>query len=552
MASATTRLHGGFLSSPLPSFINCRNKVDYGTIQVYPLLECKGQKSSQVLFDNRVTQILSTIQQLLQDIKLGHPVQSELDRYIIVYRLIQEKQPILNIDTIDHFVLQSQHVFDVDCLPDIGKDIRELFYPRKHKNLILYLIEYSLPYIKHNRLSLPSMNSINSNSVLDFSRIILGSLLGIFPHCKRKPTWPIRVQIYDFFHKMMTSKTIAHIYAFCDDNIPLLRISIIEYFVYFIQQNMPVESMLNETYVKDCSISMMHMYGNILFITDSFRQSCLQKDFCLQKINAAAVLAVERLNRLCKGKTGRNKKNHKENLRDFHNFFQKCTPQQITETINLPCIRHCSYTLQMQSNIKDLNQIMYAKMFQQNIVATSLPKNIVFEQFKAVENKLITKGSRVLQCMNLHVCFLCSCLKGPSNAIRFNEDERTVLCDVCKCSKYLIKINLVGRILKVFDTHYYFCHFCCKVHPWRHDGSEFICCSHQKPNTQVGKKRCIFCDKLQCETINVLDDRIGVMQPVHLCRWHMPYDHVIPYIHNLDSLWGHIKSKTSKKMKVRY
>ena len=500
----------------------------------------------------KIKSIEKQIQALHQKIKLGHDLQSELDRYIIVTLLIQQAHPVLTSTNIEHFILKPEHVFSVQYLPDIGKDIRELFYPRKTKNLILYLIEYSLPYIKHNRLSLPSMSNIDSTSVINFTSIMMGCLMGIFPHCKKRPTWPVRVTIYNFFHNMITSTSLQDIYHFCNNNVPLLRISIIEYFVFFIQNYMPVEFELNEVFAKDCSITMDTMYGNILFITDTFRQSCLQKSFDMESINASAILAVERMNRLCKGKTGRMRTHSKSCVTKMHNFFAACSHKEIQQIVNLPSIRHCAYTLRLQSEVSNLNLIHYAKKWQENIVVHSLPRNVVFRQYETVRKKLANAGFLGMQCMFLHVCFQCSSLKNSCHAIRFNQDSQNtpcIVCDQCKSDKYFVKINMIGRIVRVFDVHYYFCHFCCKVHQWRYDGCELSCCSVKPMITDRNRKRCILCDRLQCETLDVLDDRIGVIQKVHLCRWHMPYDHVIPYIHNLDALWTQIVAKTSKRVK---
>ena len=549
MATTRTCVYGGFLSSPLPSPVVLN--IDTETsIRLFPLAECKGRHKSDIAA--HVSSIHQTIQKLHQEIKLGHDKQAELDRYIIVSGLIELKHPVLTSETIQYFVLQPQHVFGLNDLPDIGKDIRELFYPHKHKNLILYLIEYSLPYIKHNRLSLPNMTSIDRTSILNFVRIILGCLLGIFPHCKRRPIWSVRVGVFRFFHDLITTSTDAKLYDFCDKNIPLLRISIIEYFVFFIQRNMPIEAQLQESFVKDCSVSMTTMYGNILFITDTFRQSCLQKQFDIDAITASAILAVERLNRLCKGKTARLKRNNKENQQIFCNYFSKCSEDKINTILNLPLIRHCAYTLRLQKDLQDLDAIMYAKMFQQCIKIYSLPQNIVLQQHEVVTRNFLKKGTLGLQCMYIHVCFLCSSQKNSNHTIRFNNENNGVTCDCCKQSNYILKINLVGRILRMFDTHYYFCSFCCKIHTWRYDGSEYYQCPlASKPDITDTKKRCLLCEKTQCDTVRVCDDRIGVMQDVHLCRWHMPYDHMLKFLNNLDDLFEAIVSKTSKKNRLK-
>lgn len=531
-------------------FINHKTHDVRITKSIYPLSESKGRNNTKML-ESLKKQVLATIHNIHQDLKQGLDVQQELDRYIVVYKLIVDKHPVLTSENLMSFVIRKEHVLNVSCLPDIGQDIREMFFPKQHKNLILYLIEYSLPYIKHNRLSLPNIENMSYESIISCSQIILGCLLGMFPHCKRRPTWVVRVEIFFFFHNMYTNSTMDVIYKFCNDNLALLRVSIIEYFVYFLQTNMPVENVQNEAFVKDCSIDIQALYDNILFITDAFRQSSLQKQFDMTVINESAIAAVEKLNRLCKGKTGRSQKKPKHAMKQFHDYFASCNEVQIQKIMNLPQFSHCFYIQHLQSDLRDLNSILYAKQLQQHVTVQTLPYNIVKEQYRAFQQKLSTQGILGLESMYIHGCLLCMCNSSKafcssSLTIRFNEKNH-VTCDQCRSSKYMFKINLIGRLARVFDAMYYFCRFCCKVHNWRYDGSEFFACPYASNREFSAPKKCLFCDKPQCESMNVLDDRIGVIQNVKMCRWHMPHEHMKPFVYNLDTLWKCVEAKTSKK-----
>lgn len=532
----------------------------------FPLLPAEGlQTDDSEELTVKKNAILQKVDKLHEQIKLGIDVQKKLDSYIWVYKMINENNPILTVNNIDFFITHPKHIFGLDSLYDIGRDIRSMFTGCRPKNFVVYLIEYSLPYIKHNRLSLPSYETIDRQAIRNFTRIIFACVLGMFPHCKRKPTWATRIQIFSFFHDLFASSSDYQIYTFCSENIPLLRISVIEYYIYFILQNLPIEKSFNECYFRENNVNISQIYENTVFIIDTFRQSCLQQELCWKKIDNCALIAVEKLNRLCKGKTTRVKKNTKITYKELYNVCKRISADRFFQILQIPVFNNCYYydrimnrTISPQHQFS-MEELLCMKKIQNAIRLFNLPKNIVDMQHNALSEKIATMGPIAQHSTILHFCLLCNsnhslqrsrALTGL-HTVRFNKFDM-VSCDFCKESTHMLKINMVGRMAKIFETFYYFCHFCCQVHTWRNDGTEFFSCNKRRvAQSPVKSKQCLLCHKLHHETIHVLDDKLGLMQEISLCKWHAPHEHSMSYIYNLDSLWKTIIEKTSKRQHHR-
>ena len=123
--------------------------------------------------------------------------------------------------------------------------------------------------------------------------------------------------------------------------------------------------MLNETYVKIVRSADAAVWKHI--IHHWFVSAIVFKRFLFGEINAAAVL-VERLNRRKRVKQAVIRKTTRKTCVIYTTF------PNTTNYGNYQSLRY-RFPLQMQSNIKDLNEL-YAKMFQQNIVVDRSPKTL--------------------------------------------------------------------------------------------------------------------------------------------------------------------------------
>ena len=112
---------------------------------------------------------------------------------------------------------------------------------------------------------------------------------------------------------------------------------------------------------------------------------------------------------------------------------------------------------------------------------------------------------------------------------------------------YIVKINLLSRIVRVRQRKFYLCPFCVQVHEWMSSGHELQACARMLAAHRP-LKGCVICSHTNSSNVtHILDSHIGVMQRVVLCNRHMPYEHQMRYVHDLDSLVARIQSKFRRR-----
>ena len=109
---------------------------------------------------------------------------------------------------------------------------------------MLHFLRYSMPYIKHNRLTFFAFKHAKVETLQNVLRLQLATCLGLHSENNKKPTWRIRVQLVTMFTKLLACGTPMDMNLFCCAHIPLLRVSLIEHDVHFVETNMPVEASL--------------------------------------------------------------------------------------------------------------------------------------------------------------------------------------------------------------------------------------------------------------------------------------------------------------------
>ena len=144
--------------------------------------------------------------------------------------------------TWQYFVLSTNNVFALHHLCDIGSNVRKLSLTRQLSDDIMSrIIQYSLPYVKHNRLNFPRYKDVDADTLRKLISILLAQLMGIYPHVTKHPVWQLRYRIYAYIHTLLLHGNQYDHYFFCVNNVNLLRIAVIEYFVYFVNNHMPAE-----------------------------------------------------------------------------------------------------------------------------------------------------------------------------------------------------------------------------------------------------------------------------------------------------------------------
>ena len=466
----------------------------------------------------------------------GIELQTEIDRHWVALMMVHMQSVFLKQKTWHYFVLSTNNVFTLQHLCDIGCNVRKLSLSRQLSDDIMSrIIQYSLPYVKHNRLNFPRYKDIDADTLRKLISMLLAQLLGIYPHVTKHPVWQLRYRIFAYIHTLLLHGNQYDHYYFCVNNVNLLRIAVIEYFVYFVNTHMPAEHQMLP-FLFGTHVNVESVFKQFLLNMDQFRATALQTDTLQwETLNQKAHVVIERCNRLCKGKP--KLITQTPQLQLSHSNFD------VDFMLQSPKATHAFYYKLRYPHV-DLNQIMYMQQMHNNVFTMPLPLSITRMQATAVQEALMVNTSCYSKCMYIHVCFRCLPIH---NSLMHNmrvDHNNLFYCSTCKQSDAVQSINVLGCITQVFHKKYYFCPFCLIVHEWNGNAQEFSRCLHVIQKETKKDQVCTVCNRnVNVNAVHVLDNKLGVMQCVHLCSRHFPPEHQQKYMHNINSLLTIIQTR---------
>ena len=491
----------------------------------------------------------SHVDKLLQQQKFteqSKSVQFELDKVLPLCNMpcdYQEKWWHL-------MILDDDQVFQANLLPDIGRIIRRLLIRWSEDSVLYRLYQYSMPYIKHNRLNFPSMYRVSTADLVHMMQVMLGTCLGIHERAEKTPTWTCRRQLMCFFEYMLAYGSHADLYVFCSEQLGLLRLALLEHYMSFIEQNMPVEMQLIQTLLQT-SYDACKVHRTVFYITDNFRQAALQNNVLDWELIAnRAQQAVERCNRTCKAmpstrKTSKPSLHLQVSKRTFNVAFNServvslHLQKKAMSTVVSP-----EHGLQSMSLV-DVVQIHNVQSRVKRFVLPQHIQRMQIEHLNAMvhQNGLLT---------DIHTTFMHCCLNCHATLNALDKSMRTsmfsqAVCSYCNSSDFVCKISVLGGLVQVYNTYYHYCIDCNTVHSWNSTGSEFSRCALHKCSLKSTSNSgtCVMCSRVcHVSTLNVLDSQLGVMQQLRLCNRHFPQQQHIPFIYNIASFYAIMQLKT--------
>lgn len=478
--------------------------------------------------------LISRIDSLHKELNSGIDVQRQIDQCCLPL-YFHHKQGLPDTDNSwKIFMPRLCDVFGIEHVHDLGNHIRALSaHNFVSTNVFSRLIQYSLPYVKHNRLTFPKYEDVNSLMLMHMVQYITACCLGLHQANCKKPLWQLRYRIIMYVYTLLSFGSCKDLYEFCCQNLNLLRISLIEYFIVHVQENMPCEYE-----------SMQYLFGtktNIAYVFSQFKQNINAfRGLHMQSpslqwnvLNAKAHCIIEKCNRICKGKP-------RLGIKAFGSFMSSVDNDLLRSALKHEfwSDRHKSAKL----------EILCSKL-RQNICFSLLPKNIVQLQIRALEYAMKRDSVSHANSFNLHVCVKCCENKQlrSKNLLRTNSD-RQAYCNHCCSADHIICVNTLGRIVQCYDNKYYYCPFCLQVHTWHGTSTEFSNCIFKAEVVNRSSHRmCAVCERQHnLHPFDVLDSNLGVQQHLHLCGKHQPYSHQLAYIHDLDSLITAVSVKCTR------
>lgn len=493
-----------------------------------------------------------------------------LDKYLIFIKLLLNQSPLLMKYDARMFTIRNVHNITTSTLIDIGSEIRELLFTQSTNNTFVRILEFSLPFGKHNRLHFPNQREFTKKNLQEIVRLMLASCLGLYETAARRPVWQWRLKILIFFWDFLHVANIDDLYSFCRQYILLLKLSVMEYFFYFLYTNMPLEY---EYMMKNGNGKSDKIITSFCFHFDQFRHMCYAKksEIDFEDMNEFAAQIIEKCSRLWKGKI--EKTSSRQSLLCSRGISQKSAYNEslsildfddnilFQRALQLPRLNHASYyllfkntSIQMARQIQDI---------QDSIQIYPLPSNLQQQQFAFARQNILRKGRQVINTFSVFVCFKCLILK-PKQSMQIDRKMRSdsqgnFYCSLCNCNEFVVEINTLGRLVKLTQNYYFYCIHCQEIHS-TNNLSNFTSCpqykapsSYQKNKPVICGSMCCLCDKKSnTQQLSVLDDKLGIQTNLYFCSWHYPFENMHSCIYNYESLleFIEIKHRQLKKKSV--
>ena len=451
------------------------------------MLEVKYNLFTQKVFDASVVvgaesvmtnelnlpELESSVSELLAGIKNQTIDCSSVDTYALSYFIALTSPSLIARHGWKVFVVQKDDLMTCKSLPDIGSYIRSYLLGRPETHILFRMLHFSMPFVKHNRLSMPSLQESLWTEMYDVVMILIAFLLGIYNPSDKRPSWRMRVYLIGFCHRLLTKSSAADLHAFCNANIFMIRLAMTDYFMYFLTNNLPLELDALRKY-KIASLGTINT--QLRFIINAFKQEIFCKSvFDWNTNNTLALHCLERCNRSSK------------------------------EKVKSLCL--------FKPNLKTVNL--------SNLSVHHLPIQIKQQQFEFIQSQLMLSSSGISNMLNIHVCTRCQqpTFKRIDNKMRLTRDF-SACCSQCESSKSVIKIDTCGKIVKINNIRFYFCVKCQMIHEWLGCGTDFQSNKVAQISETGDARKCLLCSKKTHNGVNVVDLALGLNSCIQLCWKH--------------------------------
>ena len=473
--------------------------------------------------------IASCIEGLLQQQKKGSDVQWQLDAALTISLLPAGMQELCTAS----IRIEQQHLLHADSVQDIGYIVRDIMLMKPRNDVLFKLYQYTMPFIKHNRLNFPPMQCTSKTVLMHMMQIMALTCLGLYSPQHKKPTWHVRRELFAFFTNLQTRGSARDIYVFCQHHSYMLRLALMEHFVYFTSKHMALEMPL----LLQCTGTFYDHERTqrlVQYITDHFRTAALQNETLdWAVVEGKAQLSVERCNRTCKSQLlqGRGKYAVVADALDAARFRSALHTHRIDDRA-LPAATYAH----------DMFTTAARWSLHRAVRKYALPLVMQHAQFAGMEAKSQQPNNRTVIARSLlHVCLRCNQEHPHARGdMRIQYPDRPI-CKFCNSSAYVCVVDTLGHLVCVYGNYYFFCVECSRVHVWRGSGCELGRCPWGREQF-VQRRHCAVCVRTApLTTVCKFDKHLGVMQNLFLCSKHCPPALLLGSAHDLASLRTLIK-----------
>lgn len=543
----------------------------------------------------QVAQVTSAIQYCVNDATVNDELQYwhsrvqygdelaqvEIDRRIFACLFADHGNKCLGTVSLQSLYLKHNDTPQISNLPDLLWVFRHRFtYGWFGSVLQENIFRYSIPCIRKSKqppcTDKSKCTNIDTNDTVLYAvyiNVLYGTLLGLYPHASKFPIFGIRKQLVIQIRALLIAAP-AEQEKFIMSNINIMRICFMEYFVYMMEHHASVEKQLvqrclhYETYVNLCQTTCDH-----------FRQTTLQSD-CLDwaLLDQAAFRITDKIIRTTR--IGTKLYTHVGNVFALRKLSTVWDSAMYSNDLFLRVVQEspmCCWNMEPSFLYDSIIRVMlqHDNTVSEQVIHTlvqnteimhglvhvrELPTNFAVKQTKVLLKKFEANNQLVYSVCNKTVCLYCVTTVKQSmvsntliNNTRMCMQTSTIICNKCTESKYLVNVNLLGKLLIIERNSFYICPYCIEVHMWTGTGCEIMQCQHVNHTVSVHKKQvastvgstrkvrprqfCLFCRR-QCNTVpmELVDVATFSMTTVSLCSKHCVPMYMTGYIRDTQQL----------------
>lgn len=363
-------------------------------------------------------------------------------------------------------------------LPDLARFLARGITRQQWTGSSFEMVYYnSLPFLKKGRLFADPLQGAGGGELTACAHVLQASLFGLYGSCAKFPVFATRLGVAVLVRRLVTAAG-GELREFLSRVPNLLKLSFVEYVVNVIRDFCPSEisHYMTREALDNCHVVCTNT-------CDSFRSEMLQTPISSWEVlDAKAGVLVERLARTCKMRCPRQMPSAPPGARQLISSWRKNGD---------PCIRRRLLEQALATRVSSLPNALrevvtdagheecgasragMLQALQGNVQCYPLPGNLVRAFAPHVGES--TPG-RLLAASRLHACLAClnRMHGGPfSQRLRLDVETGNLNCAACKLDMPMVHIQLLGRLLRIGETYYYFCHRCFRVVQWEGDGTEF-------------------------------------------------------------------------------
>ena len=427
-----------------------------------------------------------------QILRGGNNVQLVIDQYIILELLLRDRDTSTRLHKLSGTTLYNDlrtSITDtphVNNLPDLGVYIRAVIWfcgnsPPSFQipDCLVFLLVYdALPNIKRTKMmrhsnTVPKIVPFSDSLISASINVLLGTLLGLYPHASKTPPFPVRCDIIAEIHHLQC-QSVAEKRDWLTRHPHIVKICFMEYVLWFTQNFLPVEYAILSS-----RASTAIYYNTYRTLCDSFRIGVSElRAGGVSTLEKYAQHHTERCSRICKFKMERHVQPPCCPPVKNHNVTASILQKSIE---SFPVTRSHMYTIKAKGrsgycrDFYNENRLLYPDLSRQstcimdqihqmlNIVP--LPSNIADAQWSAITKKTQNCVMRTHSARVIKVCIVC-CLqhkKIETQNFRGILHMDVVQCTICQNDWSVVTVQVFGYVLYYAMDSYFLCTNCASL-----------------------------------------------------------------------------------------